>query len=299
MLENFIGASSTIGFDTSAVDALEKGTSDSEVLTKAIVAGFHVLLLGVNADEVLSVPAKVAQLRELLLARCQRLLAAGQCLWPPHYVLELLIGAHAQNPSQFDWKKVDVRARVYERAIIDRDFTEPLCVQQRTEQLKAEKDWAKMWKALRSEFDRILATDPSKRPGSYNEAVIIATLPGGVLWGFGRRLHSHITGQGVTEAEIKAFMDACPPFRGACYALLMPWYDHGFRLRLPGDLPAAGRNDLLMAAYLPYCGKFVTGDAPQEVSLRNIAAEASIKCDVLSYEDFIAGLGVKKQTARI
>jgi hypothetical protein len=163
----------------------------------------------------------------------------------------------------------------------------------------AEKDWVKVWKQLRPEFDKILATDPSKRPGGYHEAVVIATLPGGVLYGFGRKLYSHIVGQDISEEEIKAFMDVCPPFRAACYALVMPWYDHGFRIKLPGDLPASGRNDLLMAAYLPYCGKFVTGDTPQEVSLRDIASAASIKCDVLSYEDFVVGLGVKRKTALI
>ena len=69
-------------------------------------------------------------------------------------------------------------------------------------------------------------------------------------------------------------MDVCPPFRAACYSLVMTWYDHGLRCRRPGDLPPAGKNDLLIATYLPYCGKFVTGDAPQEASLREIAAEA-------------------------
>ena len=164
MVEELFGASSTVGFDTSGIDALEKDVTDSDVLTRAIVAGFHVFLLGVNADEILSVPTRIAHVREALIARCQRLLAAGECLWPPHFILELLIDAHAKNPSQFDWKKVDVRARVYERAIIDRDFTESICVQQRTDQLQNEKRWAELWKSPATRTRQASGTGSVKVP---------------------------------------------------------------------------------------------------------------------------------------
>ena len=279
-----------IGFDTSVFNALEREGAGAETLLKEVTARFHLLLFGLAAGEILSTPTKKAIIREALLARCQRLLASGQCLWPPHYVIKLLISEHSKNPAQFDWTKVDVRARVYERAIIDRDFTEPLCVQQRKEQFEAEENWARMWKGVKLALDKFLATDPSQRPSSYHDVIVITTVQGGALGGFGRILYSRITGRDIAEAEIMAFMDVCPPFRATCYALVMDLCVHGLGIRLQGDLPPAGRNDLMMAAYLPYCGQFVTDDKPQEVSLRSIAAEASIACDVLAYESFRAGV---------
>ena len=124
-----------------------------------------------------------------------------------------------------------------------------------------------------------------KRPATYKEAVDIATNPGGVLWGFGKGLYEHVAPTPVTEAEIKAFMDVCPPFRAACYGLVMAWFN--WSLRPTHELPALpGRNDLLMAAYLPYCDRFVTGDWAQERDLREIAGAAGIACDVLSFDDF-------------
>ena len=41
-----------------------------------------------------------------------------------------------------------------------------------------------------------------------------------------------------------------------------------------------------MAVYLPYCGRFVAKDWPQERDLRLIAAEARIDCEVVSLDDF-------------
>jgi hypothetical protein len=48
----------------------------------------------------------------------------------------------------------------------------------------------------------------------------------------------------------------------------------------------------MMATFLPYCTKFVTDDYPQEICLREIAGEASIDCDVLSFEKFASGFMV-------
>jgi hypothetical protein len=281
----------SIGFDTSAINALEDGGTESEPLMKALECGFDVRLPAMSADEILSTPTKNNPVRrEALLVRCQRLLGSGQCIWPPHWILQLLISEHFRNTSLFDWTKISVRARVYERAIIERDFTDELCVRQRKEQFEVEERFEKIWKELRPKLDAILAEDPSKCPTNYHEAVAIAKLEGGALWGVGCELYRYVAGSTPTEGEIKAFMEVCPPFRGACYSLVMAWYDGA--LRLQDGKPSAGRNDLMMAAYLPYCGRFVTDDWPQEMRLREIATEARIDCEVLSYEKFNASFMV-------
>jgi hypothetical protein len=64
----------------------------------------------------------------------------------------------------------------------------------------------------------------------------------------------------------------------------MAWYNES--LRVKDGTPTPGRNDLMMAAYLPYCSRFVTADGSQRDGLREITTEARIDCEVHSFEDF-------------
>ena len=269
-------------FDTSAINALEDGGLSSEPLMKALECGFEVTLTAMSADEIIS--NKTPERREALLSRFGRLLYPAQCFWPPHEIVRLQIAAHHSDPSGFGWRQVDVRARDYERAIPVRDFDDPLCVEQRKQQFAVQKQFDRMWSGLRTHLDAILAQNPSNRPTTYRAAVQIAALNGGVMWSFGQALYEHVAGAKPTETEIKQFMEACPPFRAACHSLVMAWYTGS--LRTPDGKPTAGRNDLLMATYLPYCDRFITADWAQANELREIAVEAKIPCDVVLFKDF-------------
>lgn len=253
---------------------------------RGLECGFEVILTAMSVDELIATPKP--KTREALLRRLARLMKSGKCIWPPHEITRLMISAHRIHSSQFDWTKVDVRAREYEVAIPRRDFSDALCVKQRTQQLKTEKDFEKTWKRIRPQLDEIL--DPSKRPTSYREAVAIAARDGGVLWSFGRSLYQKVSEKQPSEAEIKSFMDACPPFRAACYGLVMAWYN--WSLREQDGTPTAGRSDLMMATYLPYCRRFVTNDWPQRKNLREIATAAKIDCEILSFDEFDLSLVV-------
>ena len=269
-------------FDTSGINKLEDGGSTAEPRMRALECGYEVILTAMSADEIVS--NKSAVRRDALLSRLGRFQYTAQCLWSPHEIVRLLVSAHVANPGGFDWTRVDVRARVYEDAIPRRDFDDPLCVQQRKEQFRVQEQFEKMWKGLRPKLDEILKKDPSKRPTTYQQAVEIATMVRGVLWSFGGGVYERVAGKEPTDAEIKAFMDVCPPFRATCYGLVMAWYNGS--LRTPDRTPTARRNDLMMAAYLPYCDKFVTPDWAQRKELAEIAAEAKISSEVLSFEDF-------------
>ena len=139
-------------------------------------------------------------------------------------------------------------------------------------------------------MDAILANDPLQRPTTYRKAVEVAIPNGSVLWGFGQELYRCVAKFEPTELQIKAFMDACPPFRAACYGLVMAWYTGS--LRVKDGRPTAGRNDLMMATYLPYCDQFITADWPQQSELQEIAIEAHIACEVVLYKEFESRLVV-------
>jgi hypothetical protein len=269
-------------FDTTGINKLEDGGFTSEPLMKALECGYVVILTAMSADEIISTKSPVR--RDALLSRLGRLLYRAQCLWPPHEIIRLLASAHAGNPAGFDWTRVNVRARVYEDAVPRRDFDDPLCVQQRKEQFRVQEQFEKMWNGLRPMLDEIIRKDPSKRPATYKQAVKIATMERGVMWNFGAVLSDRVADKEPTDPEIKEFMDVCPPFRATCYGLVMAWYNGS--LRTPDGTPTANRNDLMMAAYLPYCDKFVTADWAQRKELTEIAVAANIGCEVLSFEDF-------------
>ena len=65
----------------------------------------------------------------------------------------------------------------------------------------------------------------------------------------------------------------------------MAWYNWSLRFR-DDDSATAGRNDLMMAANLPYCGRFISDDWAQRKDLREIAAEAGLDCKILSFNEF-------------
>src|SRR5579863_9585528 len=274
--------------DTTGINALEDGGAASEPLMRGLQCGFDVILTAASADEILS--NKNPGRRDALLSRFGRLLCSAKCIWPPNEIIRLLISAHFRNPTEFNWTAVDVRAQAYEVAIPSRDFDDDLCAQQRKEQFEVDKQFEKISKGLRPLLDPILAKDPSKRPAMYREAVSIAVMDGGVLWSFGQALYESNSGSEPSEVEIKNFMDACPPFRATCYGLVMAWYNGS--LRLQDGRPTAGRNDLMMAAHLPYCDRFVTADWAQRNALHEIAAESKIDCAILSFKDFDLSLTV-------
>ena len=112
-----------------------------------------------------------------------------------------------------------------------------------------------------------------------------------LMLGIGKLLYDRAADADVTEQAIEQFISICPPFRALLYEVLMSWFDLAVRHRHAGERFAAGRNDLFMSVYLPYCDHFVTAEVQgeQEKCLREIAVLAEIDCRVIAYDDFCAG----------
>ena len=275
----------TVGFDTSGINALIDSSSGAAHLIAGLNAGFHVFLPAIAVEEVISCPQSTR--RELLLATCDRLLRSGSCLWPPHEILRRLILAYFRDQREFRWTRISMRAPEYETGVFQRTFTSEICSEQRSQQFQVQKDFAKMWTGLRPHLDAILESHPSQRPSNYHDALLIASAEGGVLFGFGRMILEQVIPEArCTETETETFMKVCPPFRAACHALVMAWFKESLKMRKPGEPRGPGRNDLLMATYLPYCDRFVTVDWAQEQALREISKEARLDADVLSFNEF-------------
>lgn len=279
-------------FDTSALNKLIKSRPSSEPHIAALSSGFDVWLTGMSIEEIIAAP--VAETREKLVAGLQRLLVSGRCIWPPHWILNLLCSAYSKYPNKFDWRRINIEGKEYAQAIINRDFNEELCRRQLTEQRALEHEFREFWKRLRAKLDPLWEKSPKRRrPTKYSQAAKIARSANpSLLLGIGSELYLRgaKTDTIPSDADLAAFMKVCPPFEAICYGMLGSWFDVSLAPNVFKELP--GRNDQMMAVYLPYCTRFVTDDWRQEARLRDIAVEAKLPCQVLSYEDFFAGFNV-------
>jgi hypothetical protein len=273
-------------FDTSAVGFLFKDDPPSESQLMTLTSRFDVWVTAMSVDETVATPEP--KVREALMAGIQRLLTSGRCVLPPHEILRVLCSAHARSHSGFDWRQIDIEAPFYERAIISREFTDQLCETQLREQRNVEDGFMNFWRDLRTKLDPLFGSNPENRPRSYQHAAEIARTGKLLIDGLGKSLYRRGAKERLGGPKMRSFMDACPPFRAICYGLIGSWYDVATAPQVFKKL--AGRNDQMMAAYLPYCSRFVTADRKQEIRLREIAVEAKVDCEVLSYSDFLASL---------
>lgn len=282
-----------IVLDTTVINHLEDGREGSEPLMRGLELGYDVRLPAMVVDEILA--TKSTDRRDALLRRLARFLSNSKCIWPPNEVLRLHVQKYRQDPSGYDWNRVKVRAREYEQVVSSRTLPDELLAEQRSAQFHLQNEFEQVWTSLRPKLNEIMERDPKQRLNSFEEAAEASTKPGGVLWGFGIGLFKKaLEGQVVpemTDEEIKPFIDASPPFRAVCYSFVKAWYN--FSLSPTHDsTPKAGRNDLMMSAYLPYCDRFLTADYGQCKDLRDIASAAGLQCEVQSLHDFATSFNI-------
>jgi hypothetical protein len=65
----------------------------------------------------------------------------------------------------------------------------------------------------------------------------------------------------------------------------MAWYNWSLR-PLINTSATAGRNDLMSAAYFPYCDQFISDDWGLEKDLGEVVVEAGLERKILAFADF-------------
>lgn len=92
------------------------------------------------------------------------------------------------------------------------------------------------------------------------------------------------------EAEVRDFIERCPPFKALLLSLCFSQYDMCIRDPRKLSLGKAGRHDMFSAVYLPYCMVFVTNDPGQWKALTAVADLMAQEMSILMYDEFKAGL---------
>jgi hypothetical protein len=291
-----------ISFDTGAHNRLADEAVNSERILSAMKSKFFFRLVGLSYEELVSTPD--VKRRLAFLEDCRKLQGGPwDCLNPHYQVLKLLIKAHAGDPAHFQWLTIDVRSGELNHEIRAGKFIadDALSSQQWQEQKDALKGYKQMWVDLRSKLDSAFIAAGKARPTTFKDAFkeygsqLLPSIGKGLYDG-GLKAEAAERGEQIevdTDIEtVKHFIDNCPPFRALLCAVLMSWYHHSARDEDSGERFRAGRNDLFMSMYLPFCDIFVTAEkkGEQERCLREIASVLALKTRILSYDEFTAKL---------
>jgi hypothetical protein len=270
-------------FDTSGLNNLA-AEPDFDALVAGLTAAYFTRITASNISEIAATTKP--NNRGRLLDACQRLLASGECIDPFHWIVENHVKAFDINPKDYNWEQVKIRSPQLEQEIVRRTFfDDELARQERESACETKKSFEDTFCAMRPGFDQIFASDP-ERPGTFDEFVKILQQSGGAFWtGYGHDLYARNVETAPDEGKIRDLADRCPPFLMMVLSVVMAQYKRAIT-KLPIKKKRAGRVDLLMSIYLPYCRVFVTHDENQEACLREMAEAASIDCEILSYKEF-------------
>ncbi len=150
-------------------------------------------------------------------------------------------------------------------------------------------EFEQLYSKARPAFDRIFENKAAKRPDAPK---LIEVLMGetGASWLLATGLYRRGCGIEIDESGVRAFAEVCPPFKAVMLSLCIAQYYRCIRDMRGEGTYRAGRLDLFMAAYVPYCDRFITNDTGQLNSLRLVASDAAPSTEILSYTEFRRGL---------
>ncbi len=283
-----INGKPTIIFDTSALNALAD-EADSLTILKGIGTGFAIRLSETNLAEV--VGTKKTERREQLLAACQQLVSSGQCIRPFYWIVEQLSRQHARDSLNFDWRRIDLRFSECDDELARRAFlNDPdLSDEQRKYAHTDKQEFETIYRNARPAFERIFEKAGAERP-SISDFIRALKVEGGAFWAQGISIYERPTGKALDETGIQAFVNICPPFHALLLCLMIAEFHRCVKDPNAESLFKAGKLDLMMSVYLPYCDQFVTNDSGQYNCLLEVASEAGLAVRVRKYCEFRAGL---------
>lgn len=271
-------------FDTSGLNALADDPETS-IVTKALPIGFRVLLSETNICEITATKRGGRRLELLDLCRC--LIHAGEGINPYHEILRDLARAHSANPARFEWHRVNIRWPEMEEEIARRKIIgeQALADEVREDNKTTNKRFTDMWRDARAEFESSLAGQEVNL-----ETVFSALDPAdGPLWRLAAAIYKSSTDKELSGQDAKSFVEACPPLKAILFAACVAQFQFGVKNTKDESLFKAGRLDILAAAYLPYCDRFITTDEGQCNALRLVSEKARISTEVSSYAEFRRG----------
>jgi hypothetical protein len=269
-----------VSFDTSAFNRLAK-SQDFDTLRLRINQRYHLRMTETAIVELLATEDR--DLRARLFGIERTLRNPGDVTFPHHVLLATAVDYFEAHRSKFDWRKMSIRSSKLEAELAKAPWlNDELSEQQRKQFIDAEIRWVQTFQRLSERFDANLKDD--QRPKTLGDLVSWFEEQNSPLReSWGRMLYKRSDGtEGRTE-DIQEFHSLFPPFRAMLLAMLVQQWERCFRDSRSGLSYRAGRNDTVMATYLPYCNVFVCDDKRQRNLLTEVVRSAKIaECEIIS-----------------
>jgi hypothetical protein len=291
-----IGNRPVLIFDTSVYNRMLRDGVPSDDIMAALRAAYFVRIPGLSIEEVCA--TRDASKRNAIMEWVNKSQAGpGDYLLPQNEILRLLIAAYERRPLRFDWRAVNVSSVGCGQEIARGNFIndDALAEAQFQSLRHSKEEFEGVWSHLRPKLRDVIQRHGRTAPIRFQEVLPMVEAGGGLLWSFGQGLYSRVALGDASEPTVRDFMAKCPPFRAIAYAYLLAWFDRSLADRHKREKYAAGRIDLFMAIYLPYCDQFISAEdrGMQEKCLREIARAAHLSTVVRSYDDFCNSMMLK------
>jgi hypothetical protein len=237
-------------FDCSAINRLTDD-KESAVLLAAIRTAYFVRLTATNIDEIIATPKKKRGRRDALLDTCKKLLSAGDCIFPHHFVSDILVKDY-QKHGKSRCESLRLRSRDYEDLIVRRGLVNSVSVEQRNFGKRTQTKFAKTFGGLGKKLEKLFQKG-LQRPASFAELLSILQVRGGAFWKIAAVFYKHGANRKPREATLRKFIAVCPPFYAFVLSVVMAEYGYSVRSIKALGSYRAERSDLLSALYLPFC----------------------------------------------
>lgn len=271
-------------FDTSGLNKLKKEGANQRALIEKLGTKFEVRISETSVAELAA--TRDHGDRKQLVDVCERLLPYGRCLMPHNWILEEIPRLNTRYKGRFRWEDVDITAPMIEREILEREFLSQDSIAEES-RIFAKAHNKRFIDVFQEARDRFGAQFPKDIQGlTLAELISMYKAEGGPFWktviGWYRRARLIQ----LNEPEAREFIRRCPPFHALVMAVPVAHYQYGIPRPNRKAEYDAGRNDLFMAVYLPYCDWFITDDHGQRSALEAIASEVGINVRILGFPEF-------------
>jgi hypothetical protein len=168
----------------------------------------------------------------------------------------------------------------------DMEFSDDLSAQERNEIRKYNRQFAGLYAEAKTAFDKAGVT----RPSGLDELIDRLQI-GGAFWKLVQNLFNRAASTPADESTAKRFYNECETFRALVVSVFAAQYGRCFPA--PGEPSMkTGRNDTFMAASLPYCDEFITGDQPQLRAYRSVAQHMNLSVAIRSFDEFAQSFAI-------
>jgi hypothetical protein len=207
---------------------------------------------------------------------------------PFNWIIEEQAKAYQSDSVGYDWNRLNIRVAAAEHEVARQEFMHDLSEQTRREMKEWDKQYANIFRNAKPAFQNLFESSET-RP-SVREVTEKLMGEGGAHLEIGADLFERAAGTRPTQAQMKDFIERCPPFRALLVALCFSQYDRCIREERQQSLGRAGRNDMFSAVYLAYCKVFVTNDDGHCKAMKVVAELTGLDTTVLMYDEFKSGL---------